>query len=396
MRQGRAPTAGSNAPASSRAIRARARPRGRSRRARVPSTRCRRRTGDPGPGRAHGDTAEDVADQSTSGGRRAVPLGLGQHVDQMGVPPVVPGAGAVAGRRRVRPRHGPVPVHVRGDDRLLGGCGALLRAERVASMPPSWMVRADAVARCRRAREALESGARWTTLPVVDPSPDDPLPRRAGVTRDGLRHVGRGAASHGGHGTLRRERVRAGESGPRRSRIATCGGGDATLPDDRCAPDHLDPPLERPAGHHPDDAAHRLHHGAGDLEPAAPVFLSWSIPEAVVGPVSAVLGIAIATILSMILGELVPKNFALAVPRQAAKLVMPFQVAFTTVFRPAVAVLNGSANGVLRAVGVEPKEELSARGRRRSCRAWSAAPPAPACSRRTPPRSWTAASPSPG
>ncbi|MBQ9918600.1 hemolysin family protein [Microbacterium sp. NPDC016588] len=100
------------------------------------------------------------------------------------------------------------------------------------------------------------------------------------------------------------------------------------------------------------------------MEPAIsnllrPVFLSWSIPEAVVGPVSAVLGIAIATILSMILGELVPKNFALAVPRQAAKLVMPFQVAFTTVFRPAVAVLNGSANGVLRAVGVEPKEELS-------------------------------------
>ena len=61
----------------------------------------------------------------------------------------------------------------------------------------------------------------------------------------------------------------------------------------------------------------------------------------------------------MILGELVPKNFALAIPRQTAKLVMPFQVGFTTVFRPAVTVLNGSANGVLRAMGIEPKEELS-------------------------------------
>jgi CBS domain containing-hemolysin-like protein len=39
--------------------------------------------------------------------------------------------------------------------------------------------------------------------------------------------------------------------------------------------------------------------------------------------------------------------------------VIPFQVAFTTVFRPAISVLNGSANGVLRAMGVEPKEELS-------------------------------------
>ena len=61
----------------------------------------------------------------------------------------------------------------------------------------------------------------------------------------------------------------------------------------------------------------------------------------------------------MILGELVPKNFALALPRQTAKLVLPFQVAFTTVFRPAIVVLNGSANGVLRVMGIEPKEELS-------------------------------------
>jgi CBS domain containing-hemolysin-like protein len=38
---------------------------------------------------------------------------------------------------------------------------------------------------------------------------------------------------------------------------------------------------------------------------------------------------------------------------------MPFQVGFTMVFRPAIAVLNGSANGVLRLIGIEPKEELS-------------------------------------
>ncbi|WP_109209995.1 MULTISPECIES: hemolysin family protein [Microbacterium] len=100
------------------------------------------------------------------------------------------------------------------------------------------------------------------------------------------------------------------------------------------------------------------------MEPAisnllAPVFDAWGIPEGVSRPLAAVIGVSIATIFSMIIGELVPKNFALAVPRQTAKLVMPFQVAFTTVFRPAIVVLNGSANGVLRAVGVEPKEELS-------------------------------------
>jgi CBS domain containing-hemolysin-like protein len=100
------------------------------------------------------------------------------------------------------------------------------------------------------------------------------------------------------------------------------------------------------------------------MEPAisnllAPVFDAWGIPEGVSRPLAAVIGVSIATVFSMILGELVPKNFALAIPRQTAKLVMPFQVAFTTVFRPAIVVLNGSANGVLRAMGVEPKEELS-------------------------------------
>ncbi|MBW9093805.1 HlyC/CorC family transporter [Microbacterium jejuense] len=100
------------------------------------------------------------------------------------------------------------------------------------------------------------------------------------------------------------------------------------------------------------------------MEPAisnllAPVFDAWGVPAGVSRPLAAIIGVAIATVFSMILGELVPKNFALAVPRQTAKLVMPFQVAFTTVFRPAVVVLNGSANGVLRAMGVEPKEELS-------------------------------------
>lgn len=83
------------------------------------------------------------------------------------------------------------------------------------------------------------------------------------------------------------------------------------------------------------------------------------LPEGLIRPVGATTAVVIATLLSMVLGELVPKNFALALPRQTAKVVMPFQAAFTWVFRPAVAVLNGSANALLRAVGVEPKEELS-------------------------------------
>ena len=83
------------------------------------------------------------------------------------------------------------------------------------------------------------------------------------------------------------------------------------------------------------------------------------IPDSVVTVVAYVLAVAIATLLSMILGELVPQNLALALPRATGKLVLPFQVGFTAVFKPAVIALNSTANAVLRLVGIEPKEELS-------------------------------------
>ena len=83
------------------------------------------------------------------------------------------------------------------------------------------------------------------------------------------------------------------------------------------------------------------------------------LPEGAVMPIASIVAIVVATLLSMILGELVPKNFALALPVATAKLVIPFQTVFTTVFRPFVVVLNGTANGFLRLLGIEPKEELS-------------------------------------
>lgn len=100
------------------------------------------------------------------------------------------------------------------------------------------------------------------------------------------------------------------------------------------------------------------------LEPAfstwlEPLALTVGMPDAVAAVVAPIVAVAVATLLSMIIGELVPKNFALAVPLATAKLVIPFQVGFTAVFRPAIAVLNGSANALLRGIGIEPKEEIS-------------------------------------
>ena len=83
------------------------------------------------------------------------------------------------------------------------------------------------------------------------------------------------------------------------------------------------------------------------------------LSEEVAIVVGTVLAVIIATLLSMIIGELVPKNFALALPLHTAKLVIPVQIGFTMVFKPAVSLLNNTANGILRSIGIEPKEELS-------------------------------------
>ncbi|HEY8319965.1 MAG TPA: hemolysin family protein [Amnibacterium sp.] len=100
------------------------------------------------------------------------------------------------------------------------------------------------------------------------------------------------------------------------------------------------------------------------FEPALSAFLAvplaaLHVPSAAVLPIAAVLGLLCATVISMVVGELLPKNLTLALPLRIARVVVPFQVGFTAVFRPAVTLLNRTANAVLRLIGIEPKEELS-------------------------------------
>ena len=66
----------------------------------------------------------------------------------------------------------------------------------------------------------------------------------------------------------------------------------------------------------------------------------------------------LATAVQMVFGELVPKNIALSRPvGTVIRVVLPL-VVFAQVARPVIAVLNGTANRLLRLVGVEPVEEL--------------------------------------
>lgn len=74
---------------------------------------------------------------------------------------------------------------------------------------------------------------------------------------------------------------------------------------------------------------------------------------------SAIIGILLATAATMIIGELVPKNLAIALPRRTAGAVQRFMRMFTLIAAPIIRLCNGSANALLRLLGVEPQEELA-------------------------------------
>lgn len=82
------------------------------------------------------------------------------------------------------------------------------------------------------------------------------------------------------------------------------------------------------------------------------------VPEGAVTPIAVGIGLAVGTVLTMIFGELVPKNLAIARPLQVALATERFQSGFTALMRGPIRVLNGSANAIVRRLGVEPQEEL--------------------------------------
>jgi CBS domain containing-hemolysin-like protein len=68
--------------------------------------------------------------------------------------------------------------------------------------------------------------------------------------------------------------------------------------------------------------------------------------------------IVLSTIVTMLVGELVPKNIALALPMATANRTQFAQRVFTKVMAWPIRALNGLANAILRSLGVEPQEEL--------------------------------------
>ena len=83
------------------------------------------------------------------------------------------------------------------------------------------------------------------------------------------------------------------------------------------------------------------------------------LAPAAVASLSLILAMAFATLLSMLIGELVPKNMAIALSFPIGKALARPQLVFTAVFKPAIIVLNGFSNKVLNLFGLEAKEEIS-------------------------------------
>ncbi|MGW1892643.1 hemolysin family protein [Streptomyces sp. NPDC002004] len=83
------------------------------------------------------------------------------------------------------------------------------------------------------------------------------------------------------------------------------------------------------------------------------------LSRATADSVALVIGTALSTVFLMVVGELVPKNWAISSPLAMAKRVGTPQRWFSAAFRPFITHLNNAANRVVRRLGLEPAEELA-------------------------------------
>jgi CBS domain containing-hemolysin-like protein len=84
----------------------------------------------------------------------------------------------------------------------------------------------------------------------------------------------------------------------------------------------------------------------------------FGVPDAVLHTVSFFVAITIVVVLHVLLGEMVPKNIAIAGPESAAMVLVPPYLVWIRLAKPFIAFYNWSAHVILRILGVEAKDEL--------------------------------------
>lgn len=105
--------------------------------------------------------------------------------------------------------------------------------------------------------------------------------------------------------------------------------------------------------------------GLGALaEPAIARYLEQALhsvielPTGVLHSISFVIALTIVVFFHMVVGEMAPKNIAISKPEDSALwIAVPFRL-YANLFRPFIYLLNALANGGVRVLGVEPRDEL--------------------------------------
>lgn len=94
--------------------------------------------------------------------------------------------------------------------------------------------------------------------------------------------------------------------------------------------------------------AHQLERLTGPL----------GVPDAVLHTAAFIIALGIVTVAHILLGEMVPKNIAIAGPERTALWMVPPLVTFMRVTRPVIALFSRAARLVLHLRGVQPRDEL--------------------------------------
>ncbi len=98
---------------------------------------------------------------------------------------------------------------------------------------------------------------------------------------------------------------------------------------------------------------------------AEPLVARWIDPiiEPLVGRsesgISIIIALLLATVFQMVIGELIPKNIAIAKPNATALVLAPIARIVHGILSPSILLFNGVANWMVRKLGIEPQEELT-------------------------------------
>lgn len=90
-----------------------------------------------------------------------------------------------------------------------------------------------------------------------------------------------------------------------------------------------------------------------------PALLDLGLPTGAAHAVAVAIALLVIVSLHVIVGEMVPKNSAVSSPDRAALVFGPPLVAIARVVRPVIVGLNWVANGIVRLLGFEPKDEVT-------------------------------------